>query len=207
MNLYTRLMNKTLMKIVKRISQKSEINPTPEMIQEKLIKDAYVTPFDFALDVRSMFISAKKAVGNEKAACIAITDLTSWFERHLHGMAMTKEEELHRRLDKARRKLCTVRRAMSLAAAKPPGMADTVGITSDSKGPKHPPVTLLNEIQNMLSKAKGTEVQIKITSVLRRHIPNFVPSEVVTLQASDISLQCAEELKEVLERAINQSED
>lgn len=198
-NLYERLLDKTLMKIVRQIARSSPLVPTLDTIQEKLDANAYITPFDFALDVRSMFISAKRGAEQNRVRILAVEDLSNWFERHLHNLSMTPQEELHRRLEKVQRKFSAVRRAMSLSA-KVPGTLD-VAASGETKGLKHPPVTLLNEIQMMLAEATTPEIQVRLTSVLKRHIPNFVPAETVTLQASDISLKCAEELKEVLEKA------
>ena len=198
--LYARLLDKILMKVVRRISESAPLTPTPETIQEKLDANAYITPFDFALDVRSMFVSARHGAAGNRVQALAVEDLSNWFERHLHSLSLTPEEELHRRLDKARRKFSAVRRAMSLSA-KSPSTVDAMAGAGEPKGLKHPPVTLLNEIQGMLAEATTPEVQVRLASVLKRHIPNFVPSETVTLQASDISLKCAEELKDVLEKA------
>lgn len=197
--LHRKLMDKPIMNIVVRITNISRVLTSPQMIQDKLDANAYITPFDFALDVRTMFISVGKVAQNREQR-LAIDDLSRWFEKHFNRLALTKEEEFYQRTEKARRKLYYVRRAMSMSAARPAWTTDST-MTADSKAAKHAPVTLINEIQTLLAAGTSVEIQKQIISVLKRHIPNFVPSEMVTIQASDITMRCAEELRDILRSA------
>jgi hypothetical protein len=165
----------------------------------------YLTPFDFSLDVRCLFMSAQKVAGDRRNAVLAISDLSNWFEKHLHRLARSSEEALQYQLNRQRVKIQTIRRPMSLAAAKIAPAVDQL-VAPETRPPKHAPVPLINEVQQLLSEATTSEVQLRLLSVLKTHFPNFDPAMTVTLQAGDISLRCAEEMKEVLRQAQQQRE-
>jgi hypothetical protein len=203
--LYARLLSKPLSDVIRRLGARGRIHPDFDLISAKLEANAYLTPFDFSLDVRCLFTSAQKVASDQRNAVLAVSDLSNWFEKHLHRLARSDEEALHYKLNRQRLKVQTIRRAMSLAAAK---MAPTIEqlVAPETKPPKHAPAPLINEVQQLLSEATTPEVQLRLLSVLKRHFPNFDPAATVTLQAGDISLRCAEEMKEVLRQAQQQRE-
>jgi len=198
--LYTRLMSKTLIKVIQDLAPADPISPSFELISDKLTRNEYLTPFDFALDIRTLFIAAQKAAGTNHKAVLAISDLSNWFEKHLHRLPRSKDEEFYCRLNKQRLKLETVRRAMSLSGARADTGADIVA-AADPRIPKHAPAPLINEVQQLLTEATTPEVQLKLLSVLKRHLPNFDPAATVVLQAREITAKCAEEMREVLRAA------
>jgi hypothetical protein len=65
---------------------------------------------------------------------------------------------------------------------------------------KQAPPTLLNEIQELLDGDSTPVLQLRILSILKRHIPEFSPAERVSLSSAQISLLCAEQLRDVLKQ-------
>jgi hypothetical protein len=196
--LWSRFQKKILCRVLLEVATKAGVHPSFSLIGSKLEKNVYITPFDFALDVRSLIQGSKKVSGSDRNAVLAISDLASWFERRLVRLPRSKEEDFALRLARAKRRMEEIRRAMSLAAAS---RLNVEGMSStDQQAPRHAPTQLLNEIQSLLSKDLAPGTQLKLLSVLKRHIPNFSPAEVVTLQASDLSLRCAEEIRDVLKK-------
>jgi hypothetical protein len=198
--LFDRLQGKVLIRVIIELSATAPVHPNLDMIRGKLHGNAYATPFDFALDVRQMFIQASSAAFSNRVATLAIADLSNWFETHLHKLPRSPEEEVHYRLTRGKAKIQAIRRAMSLAAARPDVDPEVVA----KLGPRvihHAPTTVIAEIQQLLAETRTPEVQVKLMAIVRKHFPNLGPVDSVTLPASDISSQCAEEMRGVLKQA------
>ncbi|KAH0789676.1 hypothetical protein GPJ56_006178 [Histomonas meleagridis] len=197
--LHKKFFEKPLSGILTLIEPQSEFVPNPKMIQEKVDNKAYLTLFDFALDIRCMIIAGQKILEKDQVAVYGLTDLSQWFENQLNKSPRNEEEEHFQKILKLRKQLVLVRRGMSLSAAK---ITSGTNNSNNKKQKKIAPAPLVNEIQKLLiSEATTSQMQMQVLSILKRNIPDFEPAARTTLEMSQISLKCAEELMELLEAA------
>jgi hypothetical protein len=57
-----------------------------------------------------------------------------------------------------------------------------------------------------MAEMNSPEAQVKMMAVVRKYFPNVGSGDVVTIQSSDISVQCAEELMAILREAQKERE-
>jgi hypothetical protein len=191
--------SRRLCEILDELIVSHSLSPNFDLIQEKLNANLYISLFDFSLDVRSLLLDAKSAT-QDRFTIAAVADLSAWFEAHVHRVPRTPDELFHSRLTHVQKRLHTLRRAMSLSAS-----SATTDLVDKSQLPppkvsKQAPATLINEIQELLAGGSTPVLQLRILSILKRHIPAFSPAERVSLSSADISLLCAEELRDVLKQ-------
>ncbi|OHT17617.1 hypothetical protein TRFO_00882 [Tritrichomonas foetus] len=190
------LMSRPLSRIVTRINDEKHIFPSFSTIQEKIDSNAYLTIMDFAIDVRTVFERARFADSGNEISDIAIIQLETWFEKHLLKVPRNKEEALFNQLAKLKKNLNLFRRAMSMTAAKPKPQTE-IRIAEEER--KIPPASLINEVQQLIKDEMTTvETQMKVAAMIRKYLPKFDPTPTVRINASTISYELAEELKEYL---------
>ncbi|KAK8857878.1 hypothetical protein M9Y10_012974 [Tritrichomonas musculus] len=194
--LYQKLINRPLAKIIKEIPQDKELVPNFRMIQEKIDSKKYISIVDFTIDVRTLFNRAKPLLKDDELSIFAIDDLEIWFEKHLIKIPRTKDELYYCQANKIKKKCDKLRRAMSLAAFsfQPVNIAQ---MDDDYKRPAPP--YLIFEIQKLISEEMKTpEVQRNVASILRSAIPDFNPLAEVHINASSITVELAERIKDYL---------
>jgi hypothetical protein len=117
--LFARLQRRLLVDVILRLAAKEPFHPTFDLISRKLAANSYATAFDFALDVRLLFTEARRVALPDQVAVLAIADLSNWFESHLHKLPRSRDEELSASLNRAKRKIQVIRRAMALFRGNP----------------------------------------------------------------------------------------
>lgn len=193
--LFQRLVNRPLAKIINEIPQERGLIPDFSLIQEKIETQQYISIVDFTIDVRTLFNRAKLLL-NDELSTLAIDDLEMWFEKHLIKLPRTKDEFYYCQSKKIKNKCDKLRRAMSLAAFS----FQPINAIQQNEDYKRPaPPYLIFEIQKLISEEmKTAEVQKNVAAILKSAIPDFSPLAEVHINASSITVELAEQIRDYL---------
>lgn len=194
--LFQKLINRPLAKIVNQISSENELIPDFSLVQEKINSQQYISVVDFAIDVRTLFNRAKELLKDDELSKLGIDDLELWFERHLIKLPRTKDELYYCQANKVKKKISKLRRAMGLTAFS----FQPINLIQNNEDYKRPaPPYLIFEIQKLITEEMKTpEVQKNVASILKSAIPDFSPLAEVRINASSITVELAEQIKDYL---------
>lgn len=199
--LFNKFLKHPFINVIRRTEETNTLHPSLATIQEKIEANAYISLFDFSLDMRMLLIDCQNIHSDQNDPdCLATADMTIWFEKHINKVPRSQEEQFSMKIAKYIKKITQIRKAMSLSARSLRFNTEKLPQIETKKMNKIAPQPVVNEIQKLLKNDLDTETQVEIAAVLRKHIPSFEIKESVVIDGSEITLNCADELREVLAR-------
>ena len=191
--LLEKMSSKPIIKIIERVANEKKLSPTLEMVKEKMGAQAYLTPFDFAIDIRLLLSNVKNA--DDQRIENVVRDVEQWFDRKMNSLPRNQDDLYAKQLAKAKKRFIRVRQAMSLTAFQIDHACVSQNPAKQIKKPlRLVTLSMLGELSQLLEGQNDPTILAHVALILRKHSPNFRVQETVRLTSSDLTYQCAEEL-------------
>lgn len=193
-----RVFNKFLLKpqIELLLTEESPSYKTLDQIGQFLTGRKYVSPMDFATDIRLLLMesAAKSSTSSQR---LALQEFERWFNRKMKKVPISRYEATVLQFEKVSRNIDIVSRAMSPFVTIP-----SVKLNSNKahKFLYHPSKTneLIKELQRQINAVKKPEVLNEIALILRKYGYSPTPGQDQTIVPDKMTQECFNELFDAL---------
>lgn len=167
---------------------------TLKNIQEKVLSQKYISPMDFAFDIRLLFSNARKHFLNEKFKYLSTIQVEQWIEKHIQKLPISQEDVDKLKIAKVQKIIHKVNLCINYNQFYYPRPISTILRTDMISSENVCAHRILSEFHQTIDKL-DEKTLFDIIQVLKKYIPDINIDSNVSIPFDKIPPECLAEIE------------